>query len=166
MIFSNMRRCSMLLRSSVAFVFLAAPVGALAQGSEDPSQQAQSLDRELAQKLTLAEGHHDLAMLYLKKGDLDKAVAEAREILQLRFPGEYESLVAQSMSIITEKLAEMRRFDLGQTLLDEALKATEQTSSRAKIFRNKARLYMLAGDNDKAIDFWRRALDLESRRIR
>ncbi len=123
-------------------------------------------DPETAQKLVLAEGYHDLAILYLKKGDLDKAYAEARQIAQLRFPPDFEKLVAQSLSIITEKFAEMRRFDLGQSILDEALKNTEMPANKVKILRNKARLYMLSGDNDKAIDSWRRALDIESRRGR
>ncbi len=123
-------------------------------------------DPETAQKLVLAEGYHDLTILYLKKGDLDKAYAEARQIAQLRFPPDFEKLVAQSLSIITEKFAEVRRFDLGQSILDEALKNTELPANKVKILRNKARLYMLSGDNDKAIDSWRRALDIESRRGR
>jgi tetratricopeptide (TPR) repeat protein len=125
---------------------------------------AQAPDPETAQKLVLAEGYHDLTILYMKKGDLDKAFVEARQIAQLRLPPEFEKLVAQSLSIITEKFAEVRRFDLGQTLLDEALKNTELPADKVKILRNKARLFMLAGDNDKAIDSWRRALDIESRR--
>ncbi len=128
--------------------------------------QPQTRSPELAQKFDLAEAHHDLAELYIKKGDLDKAMAEARQIIQLRFPPEYESLVAQSLSIITDKFAEIRRFDLGQTLLDEALKNTELNANRAKILATKARLYRLAGDSDRAIESWRRALELEGSRNR
>lgn len=135
---------------------------------KDPAAAVSSLSRdpETAQKLKLAEGYHDLAILYLKKGELDNAFAEARQIAQLRLPMEYEKLVAQSLSIIIEKFSEVKRFDLGQILLDEALKNADQPVNKAKILRNKARLYMLAGDNDRAIDSWRRALDLEARRGR
>jgi tetratricopeptide (TPR) repeat protein len=111
----------------------------------------------------MAEAHHDLAELYIKKGDFDLAVSEARQIIQLRFPADYEGLVAQSLSIITEKLAQAKRFDLGQMLLDEALKAAEINANRARIYANKARLYRLSGDNDRAIESWKRALELEGR---
>ena len=139
----------------------------LAQG-RDPAALAPlaSADPELSQKLTLAEGHHDLAILYIKKGDYDLAVAEARHIMELRFPADYEKLVAQSLSIITERLAEVHRFDLGQMLLDDALKVTEQNANRVRLLKNKARLYMLARDDDNAIESWRRALDLEAKRSR
>ncbi len=128
--------------------------------------QAQARDPELTQKFALAEAHHDLAELYIKKGELDKAVFECRQIIQLRFPSDYESLVAQSLSILTERLAEIRRFDIGQMLLDEALKDTELNANRAKIYANKARLFKLAGDNDRAIESWKKALELEGRRVR
>jgi tetratricopeptide (TPR) repeat protein len=153
--------------------FLCLPLGLQAQGreyaaspSQANSQQTTPADPQIEQKIVLAEGFHDLAILYVKKGELDKAVDAARQIILLRFPPEYEKAVAQSLSIITEKLAEIKRFDLGLGLLDEALKASELNANRVKILRNKARIYMLAGDNDRAIDSWRRALELESKRSR
>lgn len=162
---ARVRRCIRIIGMLV--VLACAPMGAIAQDNDSALSAAQipSIDPETAQKLTLAEGYHDLAILYIKKGELDKAVAAARGIIQLRFTAEYEKLMAQSISIIAEKLAETRRFDLGQALLDEALKTTEQNINRVKILRNKARLYMLASDNDRAIESWREALQLESRRI-
>jgi tetratricopeptide (TPR) repeat protein len=147
--------------------FIIVPLAGSIQGQTPaPAAQAQSVDSETAQKLILAEGYHDLAVLYIKKGELDMGVAAARQIIQLHFPAEFEKLVAQSLSIITEKLADAHRYDLGQSILDDALKATEQNVNRVKLLRNKARLYMLAGDNDKAIESWRKALELESRRGR
>jgi tetratricopeptide (TPR) repeat protein len=151
----------------LALFALWGPVAGLGQErSLPPASSVQETDPDLAQKLTLAEGHHDLAVLYIKKGELDLAVAEARQIMQIRFPADYEKLVAESLSIITERLAEIRRFDLCQKLLDDAWKVTEQNANRVLLLKNKARLFMLSGDNDKAIESWRRALDLETRRGR
>ena len=151
----------------LAILILAVPFGGAAE-DKTPVQQARSkaLDPDFAQKLTLAEGYHDLAVLYIEKGELDMGVAAARQIIQLHFPAEFEKLVAQSLSIITDKLGRIHRYDLAQILLDESLKVTEQNVNRVRILRNKARLYMLAGDNDKAIESWRKALELESRRSR
>jgi len=72
----------------------------------------------------------------------------------------------ESISIIVEKLAEARAFDLGQSLIDETLKSIQQDANRATILKSRARLYLLAGDNDKALESLRKALDIESRLIR
>ena len=141
---------------------------AVAAGAQDRSALpgGPQIDLQTERKLAFAEGHHDLAVLLIKKGEIDKGVAHARAILQLRLGGEFEKLWVQSLSIICERLAEVRRFDAGQVLLDEALKAAEQNVNRVKILRNKARLYVLAGDNDRAIESWSRALEIESPRNR
>ena len=125
-----------------------------------------SVDQQIQRKLSLAKGYHDLADLYIKNGALSEAVASEQRILQLRLPAEYEKLVVESISIIVEKLAETRAFDLGQSLIDEALKSIQQDANRAAMLKSKARLYMLAGDNDKALESLRKALDIESRLIR
>jgi|WetSurSiteA1Bulk_404760.scaffolds.fasta_scaffold46271_2 tetratricopeptide (TPR) repeat protein len=125
-----------------------------------------SIDQQLQRKLSLAKGYHDLADLYIKNGELSEAVASERQILQLRLPAEYEKLVVESISIIVEKLAEARAFDLGQSLIDETLKSIQQDANRATILKSRARLYLLAGDNDKALESLRKALDIESRLIR
>jgi tetratricopeptide (TPR) repeat protein len=151
----------------LAFLLLLCP-GLQAQQQRDAGSTAagQSGDQQLQRKLSLAKGYHDLADLYIKSGELSEAVASERQILQLRLPPEYEKLVVESISIITEKLAEARAFDLAQSLVDEALKNVQQNANRASILKNKARLYLLAGDNDKALDSLRKALEIESRLIR
>jgi tetratricopeptide (TPR) repeat protein len=128
--------------------------------------RAQSADPDFGQKLAMAEGFHDLAILYIKKGDLDNAAASARQIIKLRFPAEEEYRISKSLSIITEKLSEISRFDLAQLLLDEALKITELDANKANLYRTKARMFYKAGQDEKAIDAWRRALDLEARKPR
>ncbi|MBM3789309.1 MAG: hypothetical protein FJW35_03055 [Acidobacteria bacterium] len=145
------------------------PLAAYSQHPDptDPqeSTQAQAIEPSTAQKLTLANGYHELALLWIKKGEPDRAAAEARKILELLIPQPFSRAVAESLSIITNKMAETGRYDLGQALLDEAVKVMEQASDKVKILQTKARLYMLAGENDKAIESWRRALELEARRV-
>jgi tetratricopeptide (TPR) repeat protein len=111
-----------------------------------------------------AEMHHNLALHYLEKGDVDKAMAEARQIIQPVIPPLYEDAVCKSTMIIAEELGSMRRFNLCQNLLDEALKAVTQVSSRIILLKDKSRLYFLAGETDKALDAMKRAKDLEAQR--
>jgi len=162
-----MTRINRSLIETLAAVGLSiALLGSPALASPQDRAAAQVMDLQLERRLALAEGHHDLAVLYIKKGDLERGLAQAHEILQLHMGGDFEKLWVQSLSIICEKLAEVKRFDIGQSLLDEAMKLTELSPNRVKVLRNKARLYMLAGDNDKAIESWNRALEIEGGRGR
>jgi tetratricopeptide (TPR) repeat protein len=122
-----------------------------------------SVNQQLQRKLSLAKDYHDLADLCIKNGELSEAVASERQILQLRLPAEYEKLVVESVSIIAEKLAEARAFDLGQSLIDETLKSIQQDANRASLLKSKARLFLLAGDNEKALESLRKAMDIESK---
>jgi tetratricopeptide (TPR) repeat protein len=138
------------------------PMAAFAQEAEIAGiVQSPAIDAEAFR--IKAEGQHSLALLYLKNGEGDKAVAEARQIIQSRIPPEFEDAVAMSMSIIAEKLAAMGRFDIAQALLDETFKVTIQIPGRVKILQCKSRLFLKAGENDKAIETWKRAKELEAK---
>lgn len=142
-------------------VLVCAPMAALAQAPAATAGQNQAIDSEAFR--IKAYSQYDLARLYLKSGEVEKAVAAARQIIQSRIPPEYEAAVVESMSKIAGMLQDVRRFDLAQSLLDETLKVTVQNPNRVKIWQTKAALYFLAGDNDKAIEAARRAKDLEAR---
>jgi tetratricopeptide (TPR) repeat protein len=143
----------------VLLVVLSIPLNLFSQ-ARDTAVQPRALDPQLERNLRLASDYHELAKLYLKKGEPDKAVAEIRKVLQLRFPDEYEQLVVQSIAYVSDKLGEMRRFEIAQALLDEALKSIEQPGNQAKVFKTKARLFLASGDDDKAIESYKRALEL------
>jgi tetratricopeptide (TPR) repeat protein len=123
--------------------------------------QSQTIDDETFRIQAFA--HHELALLYLAKGEVDKALVEARAILQSPIPPAYEKAVAESMSKIAGKLKDLRRFDLAQTLLDENLKITVQIPNRVSILRVKAALFLLAGEENKAVEAEKRARELEAK---
>jgi tetratricopeptide (TPR) repeat protein len=152
-------------RQFLCFLALALVLVPIAAYSQEYEAGDQSPDPRVAGLLIRAEAHHDLAVLYIDKGELEKGIAEARHIIQLQLPAQYEKCVAQSLSIITEALADMRQFDLAQSLLDESLETIKHPPNQVKIYRTKARLYMLAGDNDRAIESWQKALDLEPKSV-
>ena len=128
------------------------------------AQDETKIPDAVREKISLAGGHHNLALLLAKKGDADSAAAEARKIIELRLPPEHELRVAKSMTIIAEKLGETRKFDVAQDLLDDALKSLEGPKNRAMLLLAKARLYMQAGDDDKAIELYRKAFEPGARR--
>jgi tetratricopeptide (TPR) repeat protein len=140
---------------SLLIVFWACTLGAAAFQSGSSGTQKQAVDAQAYRIRAAAQ--YELIDLYLNNGEPDKATAAARMILQPPIPPEYEEAVVKSMGNISDKLKSMRRFDLAQPLLDEALKAIVQIPRRVELFRMKAALYYLAGEDDKAIDAWRRA---------
>ena len=141
---------------------LSIPLSLRAQARE-PAGQQRVLEPQIERKLRLAFDYHELAKLYLKKGEADKAVTEIRKVLQLALPIDYEQLVVQSMAYVSDKLGEMRRFDTAQALLDDTLKSVEQPANQARVLKTKARLFLASGDDDRAIENWKRALELEAR---
>lgn len=154
------------IRSSIVAFLACAALMALLIHPRHVFSQSQAANPGLDQKRELAYAYHELAILLIKKGNLDEAMANARQIIQLHFPAEYEYKIAESLSIIAERLSEIRRFDLVQALLDEALKATELDVNKANLFKIKARMFLKAGDDGKAIEAWKRAIELEKRPIR
>lgn len=153
-------------KSMARALLLAALISLLFAGSPSSSRsmaQGQSPVDDEAFRIQ-AQAHHDLAIHFLKKGEVDKALVEARQILQGRPPVQYEERVARSMMMIAEELGSMHRYDIAQALLDEALGVMSQAASKIVLLKHKSRLYYLAGDTDKAIDAMKRAKDLESRR--
>jgi tetratricopeptide (TPR) repeat protein len=108
---------------------------------------------------------YDLAKFYLENGETEKAVDAIRQIIQSRIPPQYEETVTKSVceSYFADKLKDLRRFDLAQPLLDDLLKVVTQIPNRVTILKSKSKLYYLADDNDKAIEFWKRA-EAEARR--
>jgi hypothetical protein len=156
----NLRGIINRARALFVLVLICAPLVCLPQ-QPGSFAQTQSVDPEAFR--IKAEMHHDLALHFLKKGDAGKALFEARQIIQSRIPPEYENAVFKSISIIAEELGSLPRYDLAQVLLDETLKVVTEIPIRVNILKNKARLYYLAGETDKAIGAMKRA-EAEARR--
>jgi len=127
------------------------------------AQEERSTD-QLRDKMSRAMGYHDLALLLIKKGEYDQASTEAHKILQLRFPPEQERPVAQSLAMIADRLGDARKFDVAQTLLDDALKTLDRSSTRVSLLLTKGRLYLKAGDEDMAIEYYKKAFELDGRK--
>ena len=152
------------LRLAPAFIIMTvlvcAPVAALAQA---PPAQSPGFDSEAFR--IKAYSQYELAVLYLNNGEANRAMAAARQILQSRIPPEYEEAVVESMSKIAGMLKDAHRFELAQALLDDTFKVVVQVTNRITILKAKAVLYHETGQDDKAIEFWKRAKDLEAGKV-
>src|SRR5262245_52708248 len=134
----------------------------LAPSFDLQAQEERSVET-LRDKVTRAYAYHDLALLLIKKGEYDQAAGEAHKILQLKLPSEHERPVAKSVAMIADRLGDARKFDVAQSLLDDALKALDRSPTRVDLLLTKARLYLKAGDEDLAIEHYKKALEIDGR---
>jgi tetratricopeptide (TPR) repeat protein len=140
----------------LSLVIFCVPLAVLAQNTNSAKVgQNQTVESEAF--LIRSFSQYELVKLYLKNGEIEKAYSAARQILQPSIPPEYEPTVVKSMRQIADMLKDVRRFDLAQSLLDESLKVLVQIPGRVEILQKKAGLYFLSGENDKAIEAWKRA---------
>jgi tetratricopeptide (TPR) repeat protein len=124
--------------------------------------QAQGVDSQAF--LIRASSQFDLAMLYIKNGEPDKALAEARKIFQSPIPPEWEDDAVKSVELISGEFKQLRRYDLAHLLIDDAFKTLALVPNRVEILMFKSVLYNDAGEKDKAIETYKRAQALKIRR--
>jgi tetratricopeptide (TPR) repeat protein len=148
--------CALLL-----VVLSCVPVTVWAQNAAVTADQSPTLESDVF--LLKANSHYELAKLFFENGKVDEAVAEIRRIIQLRIPPEHEQSVVKCMTNVSNKLKQLRRFDAAQSLLDDTLKVIVQIPNRVELFKQKSALYYASGQDDKAIEAWKRAIAEEAR---
>ena len=113
------------------------------------------------QMLSIAETQYEIIKLLIKEGRYDRVLPEMRKILDLKFQGEDEQLVAKSSSLIAQLLVENKQVTLAHAVLDETLVRMKQKENVASLLKIKAYLYKSEGKNQKAIETFERALEIE-----
>lgn len=113
------------------------------------------------QMLSIAETQFEIAKLLIKEGRFDRVLPEMRKILDLNFQGENEQLVAKSSSLIARQLLASRQTALAHELLDETLARMKQSENAAAVLKIKAYLYKSEGKQQKALETFERAAEIE-----
>jgi hypothetical protein len=122
---------------------------------------AESGQLTVDQMLSIAEQHFEVAKLLIKESRFDRVLPEMRKILDLELQGEYEQSVAMSSSLIARQLSEVRQTALAHELVDQTLAKVKQPANIASLLKIKAYLYKSEGKNQKAIDTFERAVEIE-----
>jgi tetratricopeptide (TPR) repeat protein len=123
-------------------------------------------DNDIKQMLSIAEAQHEIVKLLIAQGRLDRILPEMRKIFELRLPEKYDSLVAQSASLIANLLAESKQFALAHDLLDEAQKRMRLNENKASLMKIQAYIYKSEGNLEKALQSLEKAIELEKQRNR
>lgn len=110
---------------------------------------------------SIAETQHEIVLLLIKKKEFEKAATEANKIFEMKWPEDQESLLLRELLFLTGQFLSQGKADLGLQLIDRNSKSFKKTSSRVAILKERGYLYKNMGQDDKAIDCFKKARELE-----
>ena len=115
----------------------------------------------LGKTKSMAEAQHEIVLLLMKKQEYDKAMVEASKIFDLKWPGDQEPLLLKELLNLADQFLSQGQAPLGLKLIERSFKYFKKTSSQAAILKETGYLYKSLKQDDKAIESFRKARDLE-----
>lgn len=128
-----------------------------------PAFQADA-SASLGKLKSMAEAQHEIVMLLIKKHEFDNAATEANKIFDMKWPGDQEPLLLKELTNLAEAFHQQGQASLGLRLMERNSKYFRKTSSQASIFKEMGYLYKSLKQDDKAIEYFKKARDLEGGR--
>jgi tetratricopeptide (TPR) repeat protein len=110
---------------------------------------------------SMAEAQHEIVLLLMKKQEYDKALVEANKIFDMRWPGDQEPLLLKELLNLADQFLSQGQAQLGLKLIERNFKYFKRTPSQAAILKETGYLYKSLKQDDKAIESFRKARDLE-----
>jgi tetratricopeptide (TPR) repeat protein len=110
---------------------------------------------------SMAEAQHEIVMLLIKKKDFDKAIDEANKIFDMKWPNDQELLLLEEMLNLTKQFHQQGQALLGVNLIERNLKVFKKKSNQAALLKEQGYLHKSLNQNDRALDCFRKARDLE-----
>jgi len=117
----------------------------------------------LGKTKSMAATHHEIVMLLIKKKEYEKALIEANKIFEMKWPEDQEPLLLQELQLLSDQFLRHGQASLGLNLIDKNSKCFKKIQSQVAILKEKGYLYKSLGQNDKALDCFREARDLENK---
>jgi tetratricopeptide (TPR) repeat protein len=109
-----------------------------------------------------AESQHEIVMLLLSKKEYDNALAEANKIFDMRWPDSQEALLLKELLLLSDQFLKHSQARLGLQLINRNSRCCKSTSSQIEILKQTGYLYKSLNENDKALDCFRKARELEN----
>jgi tetratricopeptide (TPR) repeat protein len=125
------------------------------------AQRAQAPD--LGKTKSMAEMQHEIVMLLMKKKDYEKAAAEANKIFEMTWPADQEPLLLREMLYLSDQFLHQGQAPLALQLVEKNSRHFKSPASQIAVLKEKGYLYKGMGQDDKAIECFRQAQDLEKK---
>jgi transcriptional regulator with AAA-type ATPase domain/Tfp pilus assembly protein PilF len=111
-----------------------------------------------------AQYHEYLGWIHILSGDFKEAEKALKSGLELSFKIAPESaLISQTKRLLADAYFGLKKYDLAQKFAEEALIVAEKINERAEIaacYRVFAQVALHNGENDKAREWFKKAIDL------
>ncbi len=111
---------------------------------------------------SFAETQHEIVMLLIREKEYDKAATEADKIFTMKWPSDQEPLLLKELLFLSDQLLDQNQASLALQLIDRNLSVFKNTSSHIAILKEKGYLHKSMNQNDKALEYFRKAQSLES----
>lgn len=126
------------------------------------SQEQEQSDPALTQLRSMAEAQHEIVMLLIRKKEFAQAAAEANKIFQMRWPADQESLLVKELLGISNQFQQYGQETLALQLLNDNQSVFKSRKSLVDIYKEMGYLSKRLGRDDEALDYFKRARELES----
>lgn len=113
---------------------------------------------------SMAETQHEIVMLLIKQKDYQKAVAEANKIFEMKWPEDQEPLLLKELLYLSEQFLLNDQALLGMQFIEKSSKCFKKIPSQVAILKERGYLYKKMGQNEKALDCFRKAQELEDQK--
>jgi len=117
----------------------------------------------LGRTKSMAGSQHEIVMLLIKKGEYEKAAAEADKIFAMKWPDDQEALLLSELLLLSNQFVCSNQPAISLKLIEKNSRCFKQTRSRIAILKEKGYVYKKMGQDDKAIDYFRQARELEDK---
>jgi hypothetical protein len=110
---------------------------------------------------SMAESQHEIVMALLKKKDYENAAAEANKIFDMKWPESQEPLLLKELLNLSDQFLRIGQAQLGLQLINRNSKCCKLNSSQVDILKQTGYLYKSLNQNDKYLECFRKARELE-----
>jgi tetratricopeptide (TPR) repeat protein len=125
----------------------------------------QSYSKEsLSQTKSRAETQHEIVMLLLEKKEYEKAGIEANKIFDMAWPESQEPLLLKELLILSDQFLRQGQALIGLHLIEKNSRRFKNNSSQIEILKSEGYLYKSLRQNDRALECFRKAQELELKR--
>jgi tetratricopeptide (TPR) repeat protein len=110
---------------------------------------------------SIAGTQHEIVVLLIKQKEFQKAAAEANKIFEMKWPENQEPLLLKELLFLSGQFLLEGQAPLGMQVIEKNCRFFKSVPSQIEIWKEKGYLYKNMNQNDKAIDCFRKAQELE-----